>query len=483
MKRLMTLLLAAGLVLGATSAAKAVDFKMTGLWQNRVSFADRNFEKHNGDDKMRAATRLRTQIDVIASESLKGVLFLEMGDQNWGSSKDGASLGTDGKIVKVRYSYVDWVIPQTDAKVRMGLQNFSLPGFISNNPILGGGSADGAGITISGQFTENVGASLFWLRAENDNTDGYRGNPSSNAMDFVGLTVPMTFDGVKVTPWAMYGALGRDSFTNGDGVNEYDPVTGELISGPGSVANGLLPTGVDGAMLKGADLDRHGNAWWVGVASELTYFDPFRFALDAAYGSADMGSIGGFDVERSGWFASILGEYKMDYFTPGILFWYASGDDSNWANGSERMPVVEGSWTASSYGFDDNFGRDACDMIGLTNDGKMGVYLQAKDISFMEDLTHIFRVGFIKGTNNTEMARQGITSPTGKSGRELYLTTADKAWEVNFDTQYKIYKDLTLAVEVGYINLDLDENVWGKGVVDSYRENNVRGAVTLQYTF
>ena len=482
MKRIVTLLLAAGLVLGAAAGSQAADIKAKGNWTFSWQLGDNNLFEKNGD-KFTAKQRLRTQIDVIASESLKGVLFLEMGDQNWGSSKDGASLGTDGKIVKVRYSYVDWVIPPTDAKVRMGLQNFSLPGFISNNPILGGGSADGAGITISGQFTENVGASLFWLRAENDNTDGYRGNPSSNAMDFVGLTVPMTFDGVKVTPWAMYGALGRDSFTNGDGVNKYDPVTGELISGPGSVANGLLPTGVDGAMLKGADLDRHGNAWWVGVASELTYFDPFRFALDAAYGSADMGSIGGFDVERSGWFASILGEYKMDYFTPGILFWYASGDDSNWANGSERMPVVEGSWTASSYGFDDNFGRDACDMIGLTNDGKMGVYLQAKDISFMEDLTHIFRVGFIKGTNNTEMARQGIASPTGTSGRELYLTTADKAWEVNFDTQYKIYKDLTLAVEIGYINLDLDKGVWGKGTVDSYRENNVRGAVTLQYTF
>ena len=482
MKRIVTLLLAAGLVLGAAAGSQAADIKAKGNWTFSWQLGDDNLFEKNGD-KFTAKQRLRTQIDVIASESLKGVLFLEMGDQNWGSSKDGASLGTDGKIVKVRYSYVDWVIPQTDAKVRMGLQNFSLPGFISNNPILGGGSADGAGITISGQFTENVGASLFWLRAENDNTDGYRGNPSSNAMDFVGLTVPMTFDGVKVTPWAMYGALGRDSFTNDDRVNKYDPVTGELISGPGSVANGLLPTGVDGVMLKGADLDRHGNAWWVGVASELTYFDPFRFALDAAYGSADMGSIGGFDVERSGWFASILGEYKMDYFTPGILFWYASGDDSNWANGSERMPVVEGSWTASSYGFDDNFGRDACDMIGLTNDGKMGVYLQAKDISFMEDLTHIFRVGFIKGTNNTEMARQGIASPTGTSGRELYLTTADKAWEVNFDTQYKIYKDLTLAVEIGYINLDLDKGVWGKGTVDSYRENNVRGAVTLQYTF
>ena len=48
MKRIVTLILAAGLILGATSAAQAVDFKVSGLWQHRVSFADRNFEKHNG---------------------------------------------------------------------------------------------------------------------------------------------------------------------------------------------------------------------------------------------------------------------------------------------------------------------------------------------------------------------------------------------------------------------------------------------------
>jgi len=199
-----------------------------------------------------------------------------------------------------------------------------------------------------------------------------------------------------------------------------------------------------------------------------------------------MGSIGGFDVERSGWFASILGEYKMDYFTPGILFWYASGDDSNAYNGSERMPSIEGSWTASSYGFDDNYGRDSSDMIGLTNDGTMGVYLQAKDISFVEDLTHIFRVGFVKGTNNTEMAQYVGTPYAGDyralSNNNLYLTTADKAWEVNFDTQYKIYQDLTLCVELGWINLDLDKKVWGLDS-DEYRDNAFRGAVTLQYAF
>ena len=97
----------------------------------------------------------------------------------------------------------------------------------------------------------------------------------------------------------------------------------------------------------------------------------------------------------------------------------------------------------------------------------------------MEDLTHIFRVGFVKGTNNTEMVRGGWAGIDSTDG--VYLTTADKAWEVNFDTQYKIYQDLTLGVELGYINLDLDENVWQNA--SDYRENNFRGAVTLKYAF
>ncbi len=94
-----------------------------------VSWADRNFEKGNHDDNFRAASRFRTQIDVIASENLKGVVFFEIGHQNWGYTSQGASLGTDGKEVKVRYSYVDWVVPNTDARVRVGLQKYTLPNF------------------------------------------------------------------------------------------------------------------------------------------------------------------------------------------------------------------------------------------------------------------------------------------------------------------------------------------------------------------
>lgn len=473
MKRIVTLLLAAGLVLGAAASSQAADIKAKGQWDFSFDMATRgsdgSFGK-SGGDTFGAQQRLRTQIDVIASESLKGVLFLEIGHTNWGRTSQGGALGTDGMNIEVRYSYIDWVIPQTEVKVRVGLQNFTLPNFTSGSPILGGGGADGAGITMAGNFTDNFGASLFWLRAENNNandtTSGYKynGNSYSDAMDFVGLTLPITFDGVKVTPWGMYGMIGRDSF---DGAGEQK-----------KVSSGLLPANVAG-LTPGSTDDRHGNAWWVGVASELTLFNPIRIGLDAAYGSVDMGEQGKMDLKRSGWFASIIGEYKLDFMTPGLLFWYSSGDNADINDGSERLPYIKTSWAPSSYGYDGAYYNAKSCLFGDSMNASMGVYAQLKDISFIEDLTHVFRVGFIKGTNNTEMVRQGAASLYDAYG-DVYMTTADQAWEVNFDTEYAIYKDLTLCVELGYINLDLGD-VWNART--DYNENNFRGGVSLRYAF
>ena len=128
MKRLTTLLLAAGLICSAFSAANAADIKAKGMWDFSFEYTNDSFDKHNSSDRFGAAQRLRTQIDVIASESLKGVVYFEIGDTHWGHAKDGASLGTDGRTVEVRYSYIDWAIPETDVLVRMGLQPFVMPG-------------------------------------------------------------------------------------------------------------------------------------------------------------------------------------------------------------------------------------------------------------------------------------------------------------------------------------------------------------------
>lgn len=464
MKRIVTLLLAAGLVLGAAAGSQAADIKAKGIWQNNVSWANHAANAAQNDDFFRASTRLRTQIDVIASENLKGVVFFEIGHQNWGQASSGGALGTDGKVVKVRYSYVDWVIPQTVAQVRVGLQPFGIPTFAVPMAVL---DTDGAGITVSGQFTENVGAALFWLRPYNE-VDGRldNGSNSHDAMDVVGLTVPLTFDGVKVTPFGMYSVVGRDTHF-GAGANNLN-----------GVANGMLPAGGE-SLLAGGDKD-HGNAWWGGITGELTMFDPFRIAADFAYGSVDMGENGGFDLKRAGWYAALSADYKLDFMTPGLVGWYASGDDDNAYDGSERMPVLDSDVALTSYGFDGGTYNRSSTFNGTSLSGTWGVLLQLKDISFVEDLTHVVRAGYIQGTNDTEMVRSGFVGGMTGVGNDLYLTTKDGMWEVNIDTQYQIYKDLTLCVELGYINLDYDENVWGN---DTYHENNFKAAMSLNYKF
>lgn len=471
MKKLATLLLAAGLVFGATQGiSHATDFKISGEWDFNWEWNDPAFTKHNGDDTFKARQRLRTQIDMVASESLKGVLFLEIGTIDWGMGGDadlggGGSLGTDGTNVKTRYMYVDWVIPQTDIQIRMGLQPFSLPNFVAGDPILGSDDADGAGITASYQFNDNIGATLFWLRAENDNFTADRN--VGNSMDFAGLTVPMNGDGWQLAPWAMYGNLGKNSLRDASGD---DPVNEHL-------AAGLLPIN---AQVTNIAEDSNNPAWWLGIGGELTTFDPLRLAMDFAYGRADWGKTadGTLDLTREGWLVSAIAEYKLDMVTPGLILWYGSGDDSNPNNGSERMPTVAPGWGATSFGWNGGYGIADDAALSNTPTGTWGIVARLADISFLEDLTHTLAVGFYTGTNDTRMAK---TVDDPRQERGIYLTTDDHAWEVNFDSQYKIYENLTLAVELGYIRLDLDDGVWKN--VEHLEKNAYKAGLNLNYAF
>ena len=57
------------------------------------------------------------------------------------------------------------------------------------------------------------------------------------------------------------------------------------------------------------------------------------------------------------------------------------------------------------------------------------------------------------------------------------MTTADKAWEANVDSEYKIYKNLSLFLELGYIRMDLDSNVWKDY---ESKKNNFKGAFEMK---
>ncbi|MDE7242264.1 hypothetical protein, partial [Desulfovibrio sp.] len=345
-------------------------------------------------------------------------------------------------------------------------------------------------------------------RPYNDNFAGYpegaghvknwRANYQDN-MDLGGLLVPLTFDGAKVTPWGMYGAIGPNTFRSAEKNSDGDFVDNAFGNIPGAgksfVQSGMFPAG--GARHRNFDsaegvasrkLTTYGNAWWGGISSEITIWDPFRVAFDFEYGSVTWEDDG--RLNRQGWFATLLAEYKLDWATPGLYGWYSSGDDNNPANGSERLPALayENTNKYSNFAFDGDpyIARDG--MIGRNMAGTWGVGARLKDMSFIENLKHTFRVNLMGGTNSKGMAKRmseaglwangtkldGAAGPQfAMGGRDsdsfgighenLYLTTGDTALELGLSNYYKMYDNFTVALEADYIALWLDtgKDAWG----------------------
>ena len=476
MKKLMTLALAAAMMLGAATGANAIDFKAKGQWIMSFDYGmhgnfgeskaknNSGFGKH--EDEFEARQRVRLQLDAVASEALSGTVFFEIGDQIWGQDSTGGALGSDGKVVELKRAYIDWMVPQTDLKVRMGIQGLALPSFTTNASQIF--DDDVAAVSLNYQFNENVGLTAFWARPYNDNA-GYKSSDAGSTkwdnymdnMDMFAVLLPLTFDGVKVTPWVMYAAMGPGMFDNAkDPGNAWGRASAGMQSG-----------------FKGTDWnDSYGNAFWAGVTGEVTYWDPFRIAWDVNYGSA---SYEDQKMNREGWLASLLLEYKLDWGTPGLYGWYGSGDDSNPKNGSERMPVVSanGNNGFSNFAFNGNpyIAREG--VLGTNMTGTWGIGARLKDVSFLEDLKHTLRVNFMGGTNAPKMAKyiRDYGNPYAKHGVSnvaryataydpMYLTTGDNALEIGLTNTYKMYDNFTVMLDASYVALWLEDSrsVWGK---------------------
>ena len=444
MKRFATLMLAFALVLGAFSGAQAADIKAKGQWAFDFSWLDGgDYQKDHGDD-FSASQRLRTQIDVVASEALKGVVFFEMGNTVWGRA-DGA-LGADGKSVEVRRSYIDWIVPNTDLKVRMGLQGLALPGAVAPSSLIL--DDDVAAVTMSYAINDNVGVTALWARPYDTSAGETSSQNKFDEADVFALAVPVTLDGFKITPYGVYASVGKD-------VNSSSAPNGGWEFGQGMLS---LSEAVSGGINSGSDTY---DAWWAGAAFEMSYFAPFSLKMDAVYGSKTGDDVD--SAERTGWIVAALAEYKLDMVTPGILAWYGSGEDDDVSNGSERMPSISPTgWGVTSFGFPGSVYRQDT-YFGLTPAGQWAVGLQLADISFMENLSHVFRVVYMKGTNDADVVKKnaGVASAFSPTAGEVFLTDEDSAIEVNFDTTYQIYENLKLVVEMGYIKLDMDEDTWG----------------------
>jgi hypothetical protein len=377
---------------------------------------------------------------------------------------------------------------------------------------------DVAGITLSYKINNNVSVAAFWARPYNDNgaagTIGganYAAGEMDNA-DAFGLVVPLSFDGFKITPWGMLAAIGPQWNNTADtpvwdananaGAGGY--VRGRsALEQSGAVGRGLTPAfyGSNKYANRTMAEQNYFTAWWVGLTGEITAADPFRFAWDANYGSVS--HVDRTYLNRSGWWINLLAEYKLDWGVPGLIAWWGSGDDGDIKNGSERLPIFNignSNLMLSTFGFNGGYYSNVTDGVTLndTYAGSWGIGLRVRDMSFLEDLKHTVRVNLMGGTNDPQMAKyitgkkhiaSGATAEGGlvtdfNSGG-TYLTTLDYALEVNVDSIYKIYENLDLLVELGYIHVWLDQSrgVWGSNPTTGTRGVSVTDAVKASVFF
>ena len=434
MKKLVTLLLAAGMTCAAAAPASAVDVKMDGQYLFNFIMGERIGAGENFD---RAGQRLRLGMTFTANENLSGYMQLQIGsgidkssNYDWGTN----STGNDARV-GMRQAYVDWMIPQTPVKVRMGRQLIGLPeDAFGKSAIMHPGWNGRDGIVVTSPVTDWLDLTAFWVRGAYDEENG-NDTVNSQKSDYFSVQAAFKFDGFSFTPYVMYGSLDKG------------------VSDAGSVD---ASTGIYNGQAYALNSDA--NAYWFGSNFVLNYFDPFVFKLSGAYGVANYeGSAladGTTDTgmgmnNREGWYIQGKASYKTAYGTPFVGAWYGSGDDSSAQYARQGwIPTHVGrfhptfSYCSGEFGLYDNNTRHSIA-------GTWGVQVGIDELSFLEDLTHKFTVTLFKGTNSDKWS--------GNMEAYEYMTNSDAAIEFDLASTYKIYKNLTAVLELAYIINDYDE--------------------------
>jgi hypothetical protein len=494
-RRLLTLVLAMALCLGSVVSAKAdgVDIKVKGTyefafgWVWNDNMAD-NVNESGGtsNDAFMARQRVRVQVNFIINEYLQGVYGLET-NLDWGrgstaTSGDRTGAGTGGQMdgdginIQTRWAYLDWLIPNTPVQVRMGLQPVALPGTRLGSVVL---NTDIAGIVVSSPTPLDwLSVTAFWLRPYDRYAgDNYVTNRDRfDETDAFGFILPLSFRniGLEVKPWFVFANVGASS-----GFYE------RAFSG-----------GRAGAAGTALNRDDRTHGIWAGVNFDFKLLDPLTFGLDVVYGNLHKNKLQGIfndaqgnpprnindndtSIGTRGWYIGATLDYKLDFgnnfsVTPGIFGWWSSGDSASGVENGQlgRLPVIGtngGNFRPTSFGTAGYFNTisqwNNCGDVTGTGTGTWGVGIQLANATFIKDLSHTLRFAYYRGTNDNEILRSangvlGTQRLARYSDDNLYLTDKDSVFEINFDHTYKIYENLTAALELGWLHLNSDEETW-----------------------
>jgi hypothetical protein len=450
MKKWLVFLFAAGLVFCVAGSAPAVEFRASGEYMftfdaydglneslGLSAFMSHRDMVHNSNvpsgggapfvavlhgTHSSAIQRVRVGMDFIISENLSAFYQIQVGAFTWGGPA-GSGDGTGGAIgsrsanLTTRFAYLDWVIPNTSVKVRMGQQLFAVPSYtFIYSPVQ---ANNATAVQVFANPTANISLTGAWVRADSGLRRGAVATAShvDDNLDLFFLAGNLNYDGFTVSPWGLIGLRGKDT-----------------SDAPGN---------------------NNGTDWLVGVGVDVTRFDPFRFTFDAMYTARDSSDRA---WEVNAFYVAAGVEYKTDWGTPALKGWYASGNDDDDRNGTERAIYYAPFFSATSTYFLTGVGiYDSVTMLNYGPGGTWGVSLQWNGFSFADKLSHNASVTWIGGTND----RRSLTPGDGRIPAQ-YLTVKDSLVEVNLDSTYAIDRNLSAVLQLAYLIENFDGNVWGR---------------------
>lgn len=473
MKKLITLAVAGCMVLGSLATASAVDVTVAGqFWQHFGYYSNNALVKKsktgNSLDRTMARQRTRVQIGFVADENLSALLNLEANAQ-WGTG--GGALDADKATFVIKRAHIDWTLPNTQVKTRMGIQGIAMPSATFGNPVM---NADVAGVMVSSQLTDELGLNVFWARPYDDNfsedNNQVDGKNRYDEMDVFGVTLPIKTSVVNATPWGMFALIGKDS---GFYDNGYNFMNGKYYRTDSTGA----------AMARGEKMDSTSTAWWAGTTLELPILDPFFVNVDAMMGGLDTGDD---YYDTFGWMVAADIGYKFSFGSLSVMGWYSSGDKEDDDRG--QMPVIsnDSGFAITRYGMAGGVNRSVDGVLSNSGIGMWGLGLRLADMSFVDNLKHTVSFTYMRGTNKGDaIDRRDVRSATDTYSTNMqyfgnrYYMSDDTAYEVDLLNEYKVNEYLTLTLDFAYLWLDLGDH-WKN---DGDTSGSFATMIGVQYSF
>jgi hypothetical protein len=346
MKKLLTGLLAVGLVLAMTLPASAFDSEFGGYFRARA-YMQKDFTGSDtgAQDYQAVDQRTRLFYTAVFSEDFKFVNQFEF-NVTWGDVNNGGGISTDGTtIFRIKNSYANFNLGQFNFLV--GLQYRVLNrGFLFDDDFAG------AAVTYKGS---NFSIPFIWMKAYEG---GYGKDKNDNDVDYYVLKPTFALGKVTLTPTLVY-------------IYSKDASKWPMTTGNKAVNVYFVGTDVDVKFGNGSA------AWFTGLYEG---------------GSADL--LGGGSVDVKAYLLALGGTFQMGAFDVHGQAFYATGDDRG-TKDAEAFFVPRGQmyyWAEiMGYGLFDNqaSANSPADKISNIKAINVGVGFKATDkLSFKADVWH-----------------------------------------------------------------------------------------------